>query len=169
MGNDVVIVRLIHIFAGIIWVGVGFSATLILGSIVRSLGPQKASSIVRAWYLNSPFLKVVPAAAITTTLTGLYLYGRVYDGAQHVRLSETGSMVLSVGALFGLLAFGHGMYVGRLGSKYAAIAREAGDSPTPEQIGAMAAIGQKVAKNGPIISGLMFIAVIGMSLPRYIG
>ena len=165
---DIVIARALHIIAGIVWVGVGFSATLILGSIVRSLGPQNAGAIVRAWYLNSPFLRAVPAAAIITVAAGLYLYGRRVPGTLVGSGDTLQQIVLGLGALIGLAAFGHGLFLSRLGNQYAAIAREAGTSPTPEQISQMGALGGRIGRNGPIISALMILSIIGMVLPRYL-
>lgn len=163
---DITIVRALHIFAAIIWVGGGLLTSLLLNRIMANGGPQIGGAVVRAIYLHSPFLKVVPVVAITTTITGLYMYGRRESGTL-VMGDTTQQIVLGIGALFGLMAFGHGLFLGRLGSKYAAIAREAGENPSQEQIGQMAALGQRIGKNGPIISGLMIIAVLGMILPRY--
>jgi uncharacterized membrane protein len=165
---DITIVRAIHIFAAIIWVGGGLLISLVLNRIMANAGPQVGGSVVRAIYLHSPFLKVVPVVAITTTLTGLYLYGRRVEGTLVMSGDTTQQAVLGIGALFGLLAFGHGIFMGRLGNKYAEIAKEAGDNPTEEQIGEIAALGQRIGKNGPIISILMIIAVTGMVLPRYL-
>ena len=165
---DIVIVRAIHIFAGIIWVGGGLLFSLLLNRIMANGGPQVGGTVVRAIYLHSPFLRVVPIVAITTTLAGLYLYARRVTGTLVGSGDTTQQIVLGIGSLFGLMAFGHGIFIGRLGQRYAEIARAAGDSPTPEQIGEMAAIGQRIGKNGPIVSILMIIAVTGMVLPRYL-
>jgi len=165
---DVTVVRAIHIFAAIIWVGGSLTISLLLNRIMANGGPQIGGSVVRAIYLYSPFLKVVPAAAITTVIAGLYLYGRREAGTLVGSGDTTQQIILGIGALFGLMAFGHGLFLGRLGSKYAEAAKAAGDNPTQEQISTMAAIGQRIAKNGPIVSGLMIVAVLGMILPRYL-
>ena len=158
---DVVIVRALHIFAGIIWAGSGISAGM-LGIAAQKMG-QQGSTVFKALYVHSPFLRVVPAAAITTTVAGLYLYARVFNGTQHRFLTQTGSIVLIIGAIFGLLAFGHGIMLGRLGNQYAQLAAK--DDAKPEEL---QALGERIARNGRISGILMGIAVLGMVLPRYL-
>lgn len=165
---DIVIVRAIHIFAAIIWVGGSLTISILLTRIMANGGPQVGGAVVRAIYLHSPFLKVIPAAAITTVLAGLYMYGRNAEGTLVTSGDTTQKVILGIGALFGLMAFGHGLFLAQLGTKYSAVAKAAGDNPTEEQMAQMTAIGQRIAKNGPIVSILMIIAVIGMVLPRYL-
>jgi uncharacterized membrane protein len=164
---DIIIVRALHIFAAVIWVGGGLLFSLLLNRIMANGGPQVGGGVVRAIYLHSPFLKVISTAAITTTVAGLYMYGRRETGTLVISGDTTQQIVLGIGALFGLMALGHGLFLARLGQKYTAIAKEAGENPTQEQIGEMAALGQKIGRNGPIVSILMIIALIGMILPRY--
>jgi uncharacterized membrane protein len=163
---DVIIVRAIHIFAGIIWVGFGLANGMLLAPAAQKMG-QQAGIVFKAWYVYSPFNRVVPIAAITTTVAGLYLYARVFDGASHRFMTQTGSIVLSIGALFGLLAFGHGIALGRMAHKYAQLA--AGDNPGAEQIQELQALGERMGRNGRISGVLMIISVLGMILPRYLG
>jgi uncharacterized membrane protein len=162
MEYDIVIVRAIHIFAGIIWVGFGLATSFLLAPAAKKTGEQ-AELVFKAWFVHSVFNRAMPVAAITTTVAGLYLYFRLFDGANHRFLTQTGSMVLSVGALFGLLAFGHGIALGRMSNKYAEAAK--GDNPNMEELQALRA---RMGRNGNIAAILMVIAVLGMILPRYL-
>ncbi|MDQ7027064.1 MAG: hypothetical protein Q9P01_09915 [Anaerolineae bacterium] len=162
MEYDIIIVRAIHIFAGIIWVGFGLAMGLLVIPTAKKMGEQ-GRIVFKAWFVYSAFNRLIAIAAVTTTVAGLYLYFRLFDGANHRFLTETGSMVLSVGALFGLLAFGHGIALGRLGDKYAKLA----ESESPE-IADLQALQDRIGRNGYISAILMIIAVLGMILPRYL-
>jgi hypothetical protein len=120
--------------------------------------------VFKALFVYSAYSRVMAIAAVTTTVAGLYLYFRLYSGMKHTFMTPAASMVLSVGALFGLLAFGHGIGLGRLGGKYAELAAK--DDAKPEEL---QALGARIARNGRISAVLMIIAVIGMILPRYMG
>ena len=159
---DVVIVRAIHIFAGIIWMGFGLAGGLLIAPAARKMGEQGAT-VFKAWFAYSAFNRIMAIAAVSTTVAGLYLYARVFDGMNHVAMSRTGSIVLSIGALFGLLAFGHGIALGRLGDKYAKLVLS--ENPKVEEL---QALGERIARNGRISGILMIIAVLGMILPRYL-
>jgi uncharacterized membrane protein len=159
---DIVIVRALHIFGGIIWVGFGLMAGM-LGMAAQKMQGQERGAIFKALFVYSAYNRVIAIAAVTTTVAGLYLYGRMFDGMRHLYgLTQNASIVLSVGALFGLLAFGHGIALGRLGNKYAELAKNADANPEELQ-----ALGERIGRNGRISAILMIIAVIGMILPRY--
>ena len=161
---DIIIVRALHIFAGIIWVGFGLFAGM-LDMAAQKMSGQERGTVFKALFVYSAYSRAIAIAAVTTTVAGLYLYGRMFDGMQHrYGLNQTASMILSVGALFGLLAFGHGIGLGRLGTKYAELAKKADANPEELQ-----ALGERIGRNGRISAILMIIAVIGMILPRYIG
>lgn len=159
---DIVIVRALHIFAGIIWVGFGLAMGLLVIPTAKKMGEQ-GTIVFKAWFVYSAFNRIIAIAAVTTTVAGLYLYFRVFDGANHRFLTETGSMVLSVGALFGLLSFGHGIALDRLGNKYAALAK----SENPDEA-ELQALQDRIGRNGYISAILMTLAVTGMILPRYL-
>jgi hypothetical protein len=158
---DIVIVRALHIFGGIIWVGFGLMAGM-LGMAAQKMEGQERGTVFKALFVYSAYIRAIAIAAGTTTLAGLYLYFRLFQEGKHMFMTPTASMVLSVGALFGLLAFGHGIALGRLGTKYKELAMK--DDTKPEEL---QALGERIGRNGRISAILMIIAVIGMILPRY--
>ena len=166
MAWDIIIVRALHIIGAVLWVGWGLSAAFILGGMVQKLGAQ-AGIVTKAWYLYTPFLRVVPISAIVTVLAGLYMYGRRYE-ASLVMGSQTQQIVLGIGAVVGLLAWGHGAAIGRMSGNYAKLLKDAGDNPSDEQKSQMQELGMKLARNGRISAILMVVALIFMVLPRYI-
>jgi uncharacterized membrane protein len=157
-----IIVRAVHIFAAIIWVGFGLASGLLIAPAARKMGEQGAT-VFKAWFAYSAYNRIMAIAAVTTTVAGLYLYLTGIEGGWYTKFSQTGSMVLSVGALFGLLAFGHGIALGNLGNKYAKLVQ--GENPSGEEL---QALGERIARNGRISGILMIIAVLGMILPRYL-
>lgn len=166
IGWDIIIVRALHIVAALLWVGWGLSATFILGGMLQKLGAQ-AGLVTKAWYLYTPFLRVVPISAIVTVLAGIYLYARREAGTL-VMGSTNQQIILGIGAVFGLLAWGHGAAIGSMSGKYVKLSQEAGDNPKDEQKAQMQELGQKLARNGRISAALMVIALTFMVLPRYI-
>lgn len=167
MGIDITIARFLHIFAAMVWVGAGLTAVLVLHPLANQLG-SRGSEYLRAWYGKSFFSKLMPVAAITTTAAGLFLYARLFNGGLVGALSQTGTTVLSVGALAGLLAFGHGIGIGRATDRYAAFVAQVGDNPTGEQHAQLTKMEASLGRHGMISLVLTIIAVVGMSTARYL-
>lgn len=165
-----IVLRLLHIFFGMIWVGLGVSAGFVVHPLAASMG-DKGDKFLRLFYGYSNIQKIFPVASITTTVAGIILWGMRADGAQLQGFTGTGSTVMAIGAIFGLLAFGHGAAAtGRFSNAYAQAAREVeeSDSPSEEQVSKLAELRAKVFTHGRI-SGLMtFIAAIAMASARYL-
>jgi uncharacterized membrane protein len=162
-----VILRIIHIFSGIAWVGSTFFLFFYLTPTVLKLGAD-GGKVMRILLLDSNYAIVIPAAAILSSLSGVWMFARVADG-DYLRSSH--GIVLSIGALFGLLAAGHGLGVilptirglqnvmRQMGA--------AGGPPSPEQLTTLQGLQRKMVTNTRIIFILMVIAVLGMSSFRY--
>jgi uncharacterized membrane protein len=166
-----VILRLLHIFAGVFWVGATLFLWRFVTPVVQKLGPDGAK-FMRTLLKETPFALVIPAAAIITTLSGLLLFDKVSNHFDADWMSLASSMVLSIGAVAGMGAAGHGLFVVRplvkqivaLGDQMAA----AGDAPTPAQLSAMQALQAKMSRNLPIVVALLLAALAGMAAARYV-
>ena len=155
-----VVVRLIHIIAATLWVGSGFYSARILFPSLVQLGPD-AGKIAPALAKNRLFSMIFPVSAVVTVLAGILLYLRPGASGQ---FTNTGWAVLSIGALAGLLAAGHGGAVlGRMTEQY--IAKLNSDTAQPGEI---TAAGERLLRNVNISLALMFIAVLGMASARYL-
>ena len=102
--------RLIHIFAGAFWFGAGMVMILFVEPTFMAVGPA-GQRFVRTFFKGSRFGIAMPVAAIVTTLAGLALYYRVSDHFNADWMGSTAGIVLSIGAVSGLLAFLHGAMV----------------------------------------------------------
>ncbi len=165
-----IIFRLIHIFAGIIWVGAGFFMLLVLVPAVRSMDPN-VPSVMGSAVFQKRFNRTMTISALLTTLFGLALYGEVSDGFNADWMSSDGGIVLSIGSLAGLLAFGHGAgALGPLTNKIARLGealREQDGPPTAEQRAELQALQAKNVRHAQISMVLLVIAVAGMAAARY--
>jgi uncharacterized membrane protein len=168
MDTYMVILRLIHIFAGIFWVG---SAMFIAGFVMPTVRATQADGtrFMQGMYKHTRLLAAMPVAAILTTAAGVLLYVRVSDHFNSDWITATGGIVLTVGSVAGILAFGHGAAtVGRLSGEMAAALREIeGQAATPDQLAHIQQLGRKLGTHSNISLVLMIIAVVGMASARY--
>ncbi len=161
--------RLLHIISAVLWVGSAVLLSFYIEPAMEKLGVD-GSKFMRTLYTKTGYVKLMPFVAIGTTVAGLVLYWMVTDGFGSVDYMRSGQgIVLSIGALFGLLAFGHGFAaMGKLSAQYAQLTRAAGDSPTAEQQTDLTALEAKLRRNGRISMWLGVVALVFMVGARYV-
>lgn len=164
-----ILLRLIHISAGILWVGFGLFMAWIAVPAALSMR-DRGTTFLHALYDKTPFLRVMPIVSLLTTVAGVLLYIRVSDNFNAAWLGSAGGIVLTIGSLAGLAAFVHGISIGQQSERQKkildGIVSQPG-GPTPEQVGALQALGESSARKSMISVVLMIVAVVGMSAARY--
>lgn len=154
------VLRLSHIVAGVIWVGAAVMMSFYVEPASQRSGGDGAR-FLRNLYGKSNYSRMIPLAAIITTLAGLLLYGMM---SYHETMNSAMGMSITLGALFGLLAFGHGFF---------ALWRSAGQYSDLVQSGAadeatLQALEDKLRRNGRISMWLALVSLVLMAGARYI-
>src|SRR5690349_7325037 len=110
-----IVLRLIHIIAAFLWFGTGFYSSVFLFPAIAELG-DAGGQVMKVLGKNRLFALVFPISAGVTVLAGILLY--IKPGEQGI-FSSAGWASISVGALAGLLAAGHGgAVIGRATNAY---------------------------------------------------
>lgn len=165
---DVVIARIVHIFAGIGWAGAGFLALLVISPWVRQMQAQGNGGAAN-FYGTSRWSAFMAGAGVLTVLAGLYLYFRLSNGFQNSWLSSNGMAVLGIGAVAGVLALIHGgAILGRMQGEMSKFAATIQGAPTAEQRTRLAALAGQLQTHTYISFALVVIAVAGMAIARYV-
>lgn len=164
-----VVLRLLHIFAGVGWVGFGFFTILVLLPADRKSGREGYRFLLNL-YKFTPHNILFPAFSVTTVVAGILLYLRITDNFQaDIFLRSSSGIALSVGALFGILAFGHGGAVmGRLTTQYMDAMEAALASDSAEKISLVDQLREKTFRHSLISLGLVVISLAAMASWRYI-
>ncbi len=166
----VTILRLLHIVAGVIWVGAGITVSMYLEPALTKSGVD-SGKVMRTLYTKTSFDKLMPIVSIITTVAGLILYYMVSNGFSDVNYMKSGQgIVLSIGALAGLAAFGHGFAtLGKYSRRYAALIAEAGNNPSDEQLKSLNELEAKLTLHGKMSMWMGVVAVVFMAGARHIG
>ncbi|MDE2821398.1 MAG: hypothetical protein OXI40_16830 [Chloroflexota bacterium] len=154
------VLRLLHIVAGMIWVGAAIMMSFYVEPASERSGGAGAR-FLRDLYGKSNYARMIPVAAIITTLAGLLLYGMM---SYHETMNSAMGMSITLGALFGLLAFGHGFFaLWRSAGQYSDLAKS-GDGDEA----ALQALEDKLRRNGRIGMWLALVSLVLMAGARYI-
>ncbi len=165
-----ILLRLVHIVAGILWVGFAIFMLFFTAPTVRRL-EAAGTRFMYLLYTHTPIQLVMPVLALLTTGAGILLYLRASDTFNADWIGSPGGLVLTIGSLAGILAFGHGVAaLIPLNVRYRAAVEKLQAQegpPSAEQVAELQALGAKLGLNSRIGAVLMAIAVIGMASARY--
>ena len=157
----ITVLRLAHIVAGLIWVGAALMMSLVVEPAAEISGSDGAR-FLRSLYGSTMFPRLIPLMAIITTLAGLLLYGML---SYHETMNTAMGMSITLGALFGLLAFGHGTFaLWRSAGQYATLAGATGSEEDE-----LRELEGKLRRNGRISLWLALVSLVLMAGARYIG
>lgn len=166
-----VILRLVHILAAFAWVGGGFFMVAVYSRTFKHLSKEQIANMDYRIYALSPFNIIMPAGSILTTLAGVILYIRVTGNFNADWFRDTGNIILTIGAIAGLAAFGHGFALGKKSGEYTEMLKSSVDESgkiAEDKIDSINAASKKLISSAQISFILMVIAVIGMSAARYL-
>jgi uncharacterized membrane protein len=164
------LLRLIHILAGVFWAGSAFFLAGFLIPTIRETGPEGGR--VMGYLVGRRRLPVfVGIAMLLTVLSGIIMYGRTAAATHGTWTGTAPGIAYGVGGLSAILAAIVGMGIsGAAGRRMAAIGQlvaEAG-RPSPEQQAEIARLQHRMALGARIAAGLVAVAVVAMATARYL-
>ena len=169
MATLMIVLRIVHIFSGMFWVGFAFFNIGFLQPTVRATGPQGQATMQ---YLTQKtrLLSTVYATATLTMLSGLLMYWILFGFRVSALLSGRG-LVLTVGGIAGVIAWIYAVVVIRgIFNRMQAIGQgiqAQGGPPTPEQAGDLQELAARLNWIGQVALGFLVIALLGMSIAQY--
>jgi uncharacterized membrane protein len=169
MGILILVLRVIHIFCGVFWVGFAFFNIGFLQPTVRATGAEGQKTMQ---YLTQKtrLLSTVYATATLTMLSGLIMYW-ILSGFRLSFIRSGYGIVLTIGSIAGVIAWIYAVVVIRgIFKRMQTIGQEIqaqGSPPTPEQATQMQALVARLGKVGQVALVFLVIALLGMSIARY--
>ena len=159
-----VLLRFIHIFSSIFWVGTTLFLVLFLEPTVRSLGPDGGKFMQRLLG-GTRFSLVIALSAWVTIIAGVLLYWPLTGWSPQVMFGSR--LPLTLGALAGIAAGVVGAAVtGRASGQLQAVGKDMatqGGPPAPAQLAEMQRLQAKIRQGSILSAVLMVLAVIGMT------
>ncbi len=170
MNGSILLLRVIHIVCGTFWVGAVFMTVLFLMKAIADVGPtggQVMGALVKRRYFD-----FLPVMALLTVLSGIDLLRRVSGGFTSEYMGSRAGIVLSVGALAGLLALAIGVFVSRPSTMgaIALMGKAMAMADGPEKAALMGQVAARRARGAmslKIVAVLLLVSVICMAAGRY--
>ena len=162
----IIVLRLIHIFAGIVWGGTTILFVFMLGPAINATGD--AGKAFAAYLITKArFTTAISAAAGTAVLAGLILYWIRSEGFTSSWMTSSPGIGFAIGGVAGIVAFVLGLLVGRNNTELVRIGSQIQGPSTPEQLAAIQAIQGSQKILGHSLTTAMIIAIVFMATSRF--
>ena len=168
-----VVFRVVHILAGVFWVGSVFLFVVYLQPSAAALGPAGAPFMGELLGKRRLVDGIIAMALISVT-AGLFLYWHDWHlfGSFNAWTQSTWGKTFTLGGLAALAALAIGVFVTRPNlMRFLALGRqvaESGGPPSPEAGAEMAAIRQRLKIFARVSLALLVVAVLAMSTAKYL-
>jgi uncharacterized membrane protein len=164
-----ILLRLIHILAGIFWVGAVFVVAGFLVPTVRETG-REGGRFMQHLAQRRRLPVFLGIAALLTVLSGFAMYGRLVSSTHGQWASTRPGIGYGVGAVAAILALIAGAAIsGSAARRMAAIGQTAGTAgPSAEQQAEMGRLQARMALGSRVTAGLLAVAVGAMAVSRYL-
>jgi hypothetical protein len=164
-----IVLRLIHILAGIFWVGSAFLMAGFLVPAVQQTG-REGGRFIQHLMLQRKLPIFLGIAMLLTILSGLTMYARM-AAATHGSWAGSGpGMAYGLGGLAAILgAIVGSLYGGGAGRRMAAIGQSIGPAgPSPEQQAEISRLQARIGLGSRITAALLALSAGAMAIGRYL-
>jgi uncharacterized membrane protein len=167
----VIILRVVHIGAAILWVGAAFVFFFFIQPSVKDLGPD-GQRFMGHLATRRKLPLFITVSAIVTVLAGILLYWRASDGFDPDWISSGPGIGFTVGALTAIATLALGLSVSKpVADRMGALGREiaaTGSPPSPEQAAEMQRLQARTVMVGRVSMVLLAISVVTMAAARFL-
>lgn len=168
-----IVLRLIHIAAGVFWVGATFAFFLFMRPSAKAIGPDGEGAFMDQLMRVRNFPRAMSIATGLTVAAGALLYWRASGGLNDAWLTSGTGIGFSIGALAAIVSFLVGPIVlgptvdklGKIGGRL----KEERRPPTAEEGATLMALDERLTRIGAIDLVLLGVAVFFMAISRYLG
>jgi uncharacterized membrane protein len=160
------LLRIIHIVAGVFWVGGSIVMTFFVGPTIGAIG-EPGQKFMSHLVNNLKFSNRMAAASGLTILAGLILYG-LDARAGSAWLRSSFAIGLGIGAVFALIGFVSGMLIGRTIKAMAQLGAQMQGKPSPNQLTQMQVLQKRQATVSMISTWSIILATVFMAVARYL-
>ena len=171
METYMIILRVLHIFAGVLWAGWAFAMVGFIEPASRAAGPE-GGKFMQTLIGRTRLLPTMMVAPVVVILTGLLMYWPVSGGLNGRWIVSGAGLALTIKSLAGILAFVSALVIVRpAAERLAALSKEmqsAGKPPSPQQLAELSVLGERISKGGLYAAILLAVTLFGTAVARFL-
>jgi uncharacterized membrane protein len=164
------LLRLVHILAGIFWVGAAFLIAGFLIPTLRATG-RDGGRFMQHLMQQKKLPIFLAVAMLLTVLSGFTLYGRLVSATHGAWAGTPSGMVYGLGGLAAVVGALVGMLVsGRAARRMATVGQSASQAggPSAEQQAEMERLQRRMMVGSRLVAGFLGLSAAAMAIGRYV-
>jgi len=161
------LLRIIHIVAGVFWVGGTLIMTFFIAPTIGAIG-EPGQRFVGHLMNNLKFSNRMSIAAGSTILAGFILYWIDSQGFTSAWMSSGAGRGFGIGAGFALIGFVFGILIGRTTKAMAQVGGQIQGKPSGEQMARLQTLQRQQATYSTIAAATLILATVFMAIARYL-
>jgi uncharacterized membrane protein len=161
------LLRIIHIGAGVFWVGSALMMMFFVGPTVGATG-DAGQRFLSHLMIHRKISARISAAAGASVLAGAILYWIDSQGFQSAWMKSGAGIGFTIGAVFAVVGFVFGILVGRTNQAITQLSAQIQGQPSAEQMARMQAIRKQQGTYSMLSAAGLILAVIFMAIARYL-
>jgi hypothetical protein len=164
-----IILRLIHILAGVFWVGSAFLVAGFLVPTMRQTGPE-GGRVIQHLMVQRKLPVFLGVASILTVLSGITMYARMAAATHGSWTATAPGIAYAVGGLAAVLGGAAGaLLTGAAGKRLAVVGQGIGAAgPSAEQRAEISQLQSRIALGSRVSAALLAVAAGAMAVARYL-
>jgi uncharacterized membrane protein len=166
MNIYLLVLRLVHVVAAIVWGGGALIMEFFIGRSIAGTG-ESGQKFAQHLMNTVKMHKFMIAAAASTVVAGGLLYWHDSNGLSSAWMHSNAGIGFGIGSFFGLIAFIFGAIFGASNAKLAQVGAQIQGKPSDEQMIQIQVIQKRIKTVSPIHVYSMLIAMIFMATARY--
>jgi uncharacterized membrane protein len=170
MNVYLIVLRIVHIFAGVFWMGAAATFVLFLGPTAAATRPE-SQKFMNYLLQQRQFLNRLVAAASLGVLAGVMLYWQDSGGFSIAWITTPTGLGFTLGAIAAIAAYG-GLHMARQNLKrLGALSQQiqaCGKPPAPDQAAELQRLQERQNRLGTFGLLMLTLALLGMAIARYL-
>ena len=166
MNLYLIVLRLIHVVAGIVWGGGSLLMEFFIGRTILATG-ESGKEFSRYLMTKLRMHVFMTVMALSTVIAGALLYWHDSNGLTSGWMKGGAGIGFTVGALFGLVAFISGAIFGSSNAKLAELGGQIQGKPSDQQFAQIQSLQNRIKTSSPIHRYSMILTLIFMAASRY--
>jgi len=167
MNIYLLVLRLVHVVAGVIWGGGSLLMEFFIGRTI--MGTGESGKVFSQYLMTKLRMHVfMTAMALSTIIAGALLYWHDSDGLTSEWMKGSSGIGFTIGAVFGLIAFISGAIFGSSTAKLAELGSQRQGKPSEEQFTQIQSLQTRIQTSSPIHRYSMILTLIFMAVSRYL-
>lgn len=166
MNIVMLILRLVHIFGGVFWVGAALMLSFFISPTAGATA-ENGQKFMQHLMGRTRLSTMMSAAGGSAVLAGILLYLIDSGGFTSAWMRSGAGIGFGIGGVFGLIGFVFGIMIGRNNTALGKLGAQIQGQPTPEQLVQIAAIRKNLSVVTPINTWALILSTLFMASARY--